>query len=105
MTGAQNLGFIATQWLIIADQSDNGIRDRDCLKLAQLHSDAVDYQKSGTPVKQREIPRLKFAAKPDWNAPETIDPGEEYYRSERAIGKLFRDITLPAVRDAKERAK
>lgn len=37
----QVLGMIAINWLIIADQK--GIFDADCLKLSQLHSDAVDY--------------------------------------------------------------
>lgn len=39
----QVLGLIAINWLIIADQSEKGIFDPDCLTLSQLHSDAVDY--------------------------------------------------------------
>jgi len=44
------LGVIAINWLIIADQSSLGVFDPDCLKLSELHSDAVDYPKSGQPV-------------------------------------------------------
>lgn len=45
-----------------------------------------------------KIPRQKFKTKPDWNAPETVTTGNaKYYKSERAIGKLFRRIDLPAV--------
>lgn len=60
-----------------------------------MHSDAVDYPKSGRAVNPRSIPKLKFRAKPDWNAPETINPDSaNYYQSQRAIGKLFRAIEL-----------
>lgn len=93
------LGIIAINWLIIADQSrDLGIMDQDCMKLAELHSDAVDYPKSGQPVALNKIPKLKFKTKPDWNAPETVNTNNaDYYESQRAIGKLFRAIELPAI--------
>jgi len=85
-------------WLIIADQSDEFIFDKDCMKLAQLHSDAVDYPKSSTPVPHDKIPRLKFNARPDWNRPETMNDSQSsgYYESQKAIGRLFRAINLPA---------
>ncbi|KAJ3516786.1 hypothetical protein NLJ89_g906 [Agrocybe chaxingu] len=91
------LGLVAINWLIIADQSEQGIRDPACLALASLHSDAVDYPKSGQPVELRAIPKLKRKQKPDWNAPETINPSSSgnYYESQRAIGRLFRAIDLP----------
>ncbi|EAU92881.1 RNA-directed RNA polymerase 2 [Coprinopsis cinerea okayama7 len=91
------LGIIAINWLIIADQSPRGIYDSDCLKLADLHSDAVDYPKTGNPVALTNIPRLKYRTKPDWNAPETVDTSASgnYYTSSKAIGKLFRAIELP----------
>ncbi|KAA1468672.1 RdRP-domain-containing protein [Dentipellis sp. KUC8613] len=91
------LGIVANSWLVIADQSEYGIFDPDCLKLGQIHSDAVDYPKSGTPVSLDTIPKYKFKAKPDWNAPETVDIDRtaDFYQSGRAIGRLFRDIDLP----------
>jgi hypothetical protein len=95
------VGIVAINWLIIADQSKDGIFDEDCLTLAGLHSDAVDYPKSGQPVSMRAIPKLKFKKKPDWNAPETVNvsktvsASEHYYPSSRAIGRLFRAIDLP----------
>lgn len=92
------VGIIAINWLIIADQSPAGIHDEDCLTLAQLHSDAVDYPKSGRAVELNAIPKLKFKLKPDWNAPETINPDStSYYQSPRAIGKLFRAIELDEI--------
>ncbi|KAK0246074.1 RNA-directed RNA polymerase 2 [Armillaria nabsnona] len=92
------LGIIAINWLIIADQSPQGVFDPDCIKLSALHSDAVDYPKSGQPVALNAIPKLKFRAKPDWNAPETVgSSSSNYYQSTRAIGRLFRAIELPAI--------
>jgi len=95
------VGIIAINWLIIADQSPKCIFDESCLTLAQLHSDAVDYPKSGTPIELERIPKLKFKAKPDWIAPETINQGSgQFYPSQRALGKLFRGIELPPVSSA-----
>lgn len=103
------VGIIAINWLIIADQSPQGIHDRDCIELANLHSDAVDYPKSGQPVALDKIPKLKHRMKPDWNAPETINPDSgNFYPSQRAIGRLFRAIELPAdhqIRDQPRRQR
>ena len=94
----QVLGLIAINWLIIADQSEHGILDRDCLTLANLHSDAVDYPKSGYAVDPKRIPKLHRKQKPDWNAPETVNAhnSHRYYESKRYIGRLFRKVVLPA---------
>ena len=81
---------------MIADQSSENIFDADCLRLSNLHSDAVDYPKSGQPVNLQDIPRLKFKQRPDWGAPETVADSKRFYKSELAIGRLFRDIRLPA---------
>lgn len=93
----QTLGIIAHTWLVVADQSGKGIFDDDCLLLSDLHSDAVDYPKSGRPVPLDKIPRTR-GARPDWSAPEAtkLDP-KKFYESRRAIGKLFRAIDLPAL--------
>ncbi|KAJ7275343.1 RNA-directed RNA polymerase 2 [Mycena haematopus] len=91
------LGIVATNWLLIADASDSGILDGDCLKLAALHSAAVDYPKTGQPVAINTIPKPKMKAKPDWHAPEVNANLEDFYESERAIGRLFRAIQLPEI--------
>lgn len=44
------LGRIATTHQTIADQKDTGTFDTDCLTLAELHSVAVDFSKTGNPV-------------------------------------------------------
>lgn len=100
--------MIGSTWLIIADQATtptrHGIFDDDCMTLAKLHSDAVDYPKSGKPVDRSKIPGWKHRKQPDWNAPETVQPkteeGEKYYESQQAIGRLFRAIDLPAEHNA-----
>ncbi|KZV62230.1 RdRP-domain-containing protein [Peniophora sp. CONT] len=101
------LGLIAKRWMIIADQSPNHIFDEDCMRLSQLHSDAVDYPKSGTPVAVDKIPKSRFIMQPDWNAPETTNASASttYYDSRRAIGRLFRRIDLPVVDPAIEEAR
>jgi len=91
------LGMVAINWLVMADQ--DGIFSDDCIKLCQIHSNAVDYPKSGTPVALDTVPRPRRRTKPDWNAPETVDleTSTDFYQSNRAIGRLFRDIDLPVV--------
>ena len=90
---------MAINWLLIADLKPEGIFHEDCLKLCQIHSDAVDYPKNGTPVSLNTVPRPKSDRKPDWHAPETVDLDSSinFYPSQRAIGKLFRAINLPEV--------
>ncbi|KAF7339912.1 RNA-dependent RNA polymerase [Mycena venus] len=91
------LGMVATNWLLIADASEMGIFDPDCMRLAALHSDAVDYPKTGQPVAIGTIPKPKTKLRPDWHAPEVYANMDEFYQSQRAIGKLFRAIKLPDV--------
>lgn len=87
---------------MIADRSPEGIFNPDCLALSALASDALDYPKTGNPVDLARIPKYKFRTKPDWSAPETIDTGKRaYYRSESAIGRLFREIKLPTLQIVK----
>ncbi|PSR72410.1 hypothetical protein PHLCEN_2v11753 [Hermanssonia centrifuga] len=96
---SDTLGIIATTWLIVADQSALGILDTKCLILSALHSDAVDYPKTGRPVPIDRIPRPDSRLRPDWSAPETarVSDPRRYYVSQRAIGRLYREIDLPAV--------
>lgn len=49
------LGRIAQAHKIMADLKPLGTRDSDCLVLAKLHSDAVDFSKSGIPVSHHYI--------------------------------------------------
>jgi hypothetical protein len=45
------LGQISNMHKIRADKSPNGTRDNDCILLSKLASDAVDFSKSGVPVR------------------------------------------------------
>ncbi len=57
----------------------------------------MDYPKNGNPVlhDKKEIPRPLIQEKPDWHKAEILLPNEvDYYESDRALGHLFRAITL-----------
>ncbi|CEL58060.1 hypothetical protein RSOLAG1IB_02805 [Rhizoctonia solani AG-1 IB] len=90
------VGIISTQHLKLADYRTMGVSDPDCLKLAELHSRAVDFPKSGTPVTSSEMPRLVRMPRPDWDAGELgfRSTRDEVYPSQRALGQLYRAIRL-----------
>ena len=76
-----------------------GIEDETCIKLAGMHSNAVDFPKTGVAVPADALRKLskRINVSPDWNEPETGKrPDVAYYRSEKALGKLFRAIDLSA---------
>ena len=47
---SDQLGRIATQHMVLADQKEDGVQDPDCIILAEMHSTAVDFSKTGIPV-------------------------------------------------------
>ena len=51
-----NLGMIANAHLAWADKLEDGAKSPECIKLAELHSTAVDFCKSGVPA---EFPRVR----------------------------------------------
>ena len=97
--------MVAINWLMIADL--NGIFYEDCIKLCQIHSNAVDYPKNGTPVELNTVPKPRSDLKPDWHAPETVDLDSSlgFYQSQKAIGRLFRAIDLPEVQTRNKAAR
>jgi len=54
-----HLGVIAVRHMILADQRNEGTLHPDCLILANLHSNAVDFSKSGRPVDPKELPKAE----------------------------------------------
>ncbi|KAL8860175.1 MAG: hypothetical protein Q9178_003439 [Gyalolechia marmorata] len=44
------LGIVAKQHMVLADQHEQGTLHPDCRTLAEMHSTAVDYSKTGIPV-------------------------------------------------------
>ncbi|KZS90023.1 RdRP-domain-containing protein [Sistotremastrum niveocremeum HHB9708] len=97
------LGLLSNNHLIIADQSALGVRDPKCLKLAEMCSQAVDFPKTGQAVDLTEMPRRLIPYTPDWNTGEVSAPRssveavyslQDFYESTRAIGYLYRAITI-----------
>lgn len=84
------LGRIAVAHLAAADWLDDGIASRDCLKLVELHSMAVDYPKTGVPAEMsRDLERQ--------NWPHFMEKRRAgVYRSRKILGQLY---------DAVERVK
>ena len=56
------LGRIATLHQILADQKERGTMDPDCIRLAEMHSTAVDFSKTGVPVSGCALP-IKISRK------------------------------------------
>ncbi|KAJ6502132.1 RNA dependent RNA polymerase-domain-containing protein [Mycena sanguinolenta] len=91
------LGLLSDRLLVIADQSKEGMYDSACVYLAELCSQAVDYPKQGIAVDldKTNLPRKLIRCNPDWHAAEVVSPRDtDYYRSEKALGELYRGITL-----------
>lgn len=86
-----SLGQIAHAHLAQADFSDEGVRDYKCLELAKLHSQAVDYPKSGIPaVMSRELKPSKW---PHFMEKEHLSTNK-IYRSTRVLGQLYDKVEL-----------
>ncbi|KAI9780131.1 MAG: hypothetical protein M1839_006968 [Geoglossum umbratile] len=115
------LGRIATLHQTFADQKSAGTLDPVCINLANMHSTAVDFSKSGIPVDMKNLPKSNMC-RPDFMATgprvtiekdiqldnadllrdddeediiSTLDPdgkGYRYYESQKVLGKLYRAI-------------
>ncbi|KAF9930039.1 hypothetical protein FBU30_000952 [Linnemannia zychae] len=82
---SDNLGLIANAHLALSDQLPGGPKHKKCLRLAQLHSDAVDFPKSGKPA---EItPDLRPKKYPDFME----KSADRSYASQRVIGRIYRE--------------
>ncbi|KAG2366052.1 RNA dependent RNA polymerase-domain-containing protein [Suillus spraguei] len=95
------VGLVSDKHITIAGKagtqiiSQDGTFNESCLKLAALHSQAVDYPKNGWKVDIEDIPRSLIPYKPDWHAAEVESPRPtDYYESDRALGHLYRNIQL-----------
>ncbi|TVY55116.1 RNA-dependent RNA polymerase 2 [Lachnellula cervina] len=126
------LGRIAVQHRVIADQKDGGVCDENCIRLSEMHSTAVDFSKTGIPVDMTKLPKGN-PWRPDFEAPgphvtieknsgivfetkpfrDPLDQEDEddeftsyrYYESNKILGKLYRAIDEQAVfQDIQKRA-
>ncbi|KAI9719198.1 MAG: hypothetical protein M1828_006291 [Chrysothrix sp. TS-e1954] len=80
------LGIVATHHLANADRLIDGVKHPRCTQLAELHSVAVDYPKSGKPASMpRELRSSKF--------PHFMEsrhrPKEQIYQSNKVLGKMY----------------
>ncbi|KAJ2933930.1 hypothetical protein H1R20_g3155, partial [Candolleomyces eurysporus] len=101
------LGLLCDRQLVMADQLKDGLKNPKCRKLAELCSQAVDYQKQGNPVNMNEIQmwsKTPIRRKPDWHATAVVSDKEntDYYLSTRALGHLCRNkfLQLPDITEA-----
>ncbi|KAF1966932.1 RdRP-domain-containing protein [Bimuria novae-zelandiae CBS 107.79] len=86
-----SLGQIATAHLAQADFSAKGVRDPKCLELARLHSQAVDYSKSGIPAIMDA--ELRMRRRPHFQR-KSHQPEHKYYKSKKILGRLFDQVQL-----------
>ncbi|KAM0749810.1 RdRP-domain-containing protein [Meredithblackwellia eburnea MCA 4105] len=92
-------GMVATRHLKIADQDPEGPSSANCLKLAQFHSHAVDFAKTGRPVNSKELP-LASKTSPDFTCPafRTNALTKDYYPSPKVLGELYRSVPSEKIR-------
>ncbi|CAD8123706.1 unnamed protein product [Paramecium sonneborni] len=83
---SETLGMIDNSHLAQADKSEKKANDPNCLELAELHAEAVDFVKTGKQV----FLDLKLLSKifPDYMEKEQ----SVTYESQTIIGKLYRQI-------------
>lgn len=86
-----SLGQIAHAHLAQADLQADGVNNEKCLSLAELHSKAVDFPKSGLPAEMtRELRPMKW--------PHFMDkkhlPEHRIYHSEKVLGMLYDQVQL-----------
>ncbi|KAI1424802.1 RNA dependent RNA polymerase-domain-containing protein [Xylaria sp. FL1777] len=114
------LGVIAIKHIILADLHDAGTVHDECKILAEMHSTAVDYSKTGIPVNMNKMASLtRTIYRPDFLAPappanivdrteiqferpvvlstdadedDDTGPKHRFYRSVKILGKLYRAI-------------
>ena len=97
-------GMLSSLHLATSDSKYLGIRDSDCIQLADLVTAAVDFPKTGFAPDKSRVPRL--ASRPDYMRPEHHIEGKPrkagrkaadrnlYHKSEKTLGELFRTIDV-----------
>lgn len=82
------LGQIANAHVVHADKRPNGIFSTECLKLAELHSVAVDFAKSGVPA---AIPFHLLPKNAEGSYPDFMGKHKKVtYESQTVLGHLYR---------------
>ncbi|CAG8791327.1 7806_t:CDS:1, partial [Cetraspora pellucida] len=79
---------IANAHVAKADMAENGAFHGQCMRLAQLHSEAVDFPKTGSPL---DFPsELRVSRFPDFME----KPDKPSYPSQKVLGTLYRSIEV-----------
>jgi RNA-dependent RNA polymerase len=86
-----SLPRIALAHLAQADFNNGGVRDNKCLELARLHSQAVDYPKSGIPAM---MDRNLLPRKYPHFMESKYRPAERTYKSTNVLGMLYDQVGL-----------
>jgi RNA-dependent RNA polymerase len=86
-----SLGQIAHAHLAQADQQPGGVTSDTCIELAKLHSQAVDYPKSGIPAIME--PTLRPRKWPHFMEKRHLTP-DQTYQSKIILGKLYDQVQL-----------
>lgn len=106
---SDKVGMLATKHLVVSDQSEDGVYDEKCLRLAELYSTALDYPKTGVLPNLNGLPTT--TGTPDYMQSEFRTEEREggrandlkmlgrntgnYYKSNKTLGRLFRAIEVP----------
>lgn len=85
------LGQIAHAHLAQADQQPGGVASSACIELAKLHSQAVDYPKSGIPAVLET--RLRPKKWPHFMEKRHVSPSQ-VYQSKNILGLLYDQVQL-----------
>ncbi|RIA87188.1 RNA dependent RNA polymerase-domain-containing protein [Glomus cerebriforme] len=85
---SDRLGMIANAHLAKADFFEVGALHGQCIRLAQLHSDAVDFPKTGRPP--IFPPELRAKTFPDFME----KPDKPSYESSKVLGIMYRSINV-----------
>ncbi|KAL5117752.1 hypothetical protein ACEQ8H_004362 [Pleosporales sp. CAS-2024a] len=87
----ESLGQIAHAHLAQADSQPDGVNSQICLELAELHSRAVDYPKSGVAAQMN--PNLRPRKWPHFMEKKHVS-AQQTYRSTKVLGKLYDQVQL-----------
>ena len=85
-----NVGRIASAHVVFADSEPEGVMSKQCIRLAQLHSTAVDFQKTGVPatMEQELVPK---------EMPDFMENDRKVnYPSEKVLGHIYRKVKSSA---------
>lgn len=84
-----NLPFIAINHRVFADSLWDGVKSDKCIELAQLHSQAVDFAKTGVPATLTD--NLRPENWPHWMEKKNI-PANRTYESGKILGLLYDEV-------------